>query len=83
MKISLGDIKMILDAITEHDGLQRTILGTYTNGDARSLLDAINGELLSPEDRLLIEDRIRKIKKRNKKNGKKKKKNKFNIDIDD
>ena len=83
MKISLGDIKMILDAITEHEGLQRTILGTYTNGDARSLLDAINGELLSPEDRLLIEDRIRKIKKRTKKNGKKKKKNKFNIDIDD
>lgn len=63
-----------LAKLAKNKKVQKIVLGTYTNGKPRSLVDAVNNELLSPEDRLLIEERIEEIRK--KKKGKKKSKKK-------
>lgn len=60
-------------AVSENDDIKKTILGTYSDGTPRSLVDAYQGEILSPEDRLLIEERMKEIRKKKKKKNKKKK----------
>ncbi|HAU84843.1 MAG TPA: hypothetical protein DCW90_04890 [Lachnospiraceae bacterium] len=60
-----------IKAASENDSIKKMVLGTYTDGTPRSITDAYQGEILSPEDRLLIEKRMKKIRK---KKGKKKKK---------
>ena len=61
-------------AIVEDEGIKGTIFGTYTNGQPRSAIDAFNGEIVSPRDRLVIAKRIEKNKKKKKKKKKKGKK---------
>lgn len=65
--------------------IQKILFGTYTDGKPRSAIDAYHNEILSPKDRLLIEERmeeIRKGKKKGKKKSKKKKKYKWLDDIE-
>lgn len=52
--------------------IMKALVGEYTDGTPRSLIDALNGEILSPKDRLLIEERISMIQKKRKKKKKKK-----------
>lgn len=59
---------------TKDEHIMKSLLGTYSNGDVRSIPDMISGELVSPEDRLLITERMKKIEKKRKKSKKKKRK---------
>lgn len=52
--------------------IQKVFLGTYSDGTARSLPDALDGEIYSPKQR-------GKTIKRNNKRNKKKKRNKFKL----
>ena len=52
--------------------IQKVFLGTYSDGTARSLPDALDGEIYSPKQR-------GKAIKRNNKRNKKKKRNKFKL----
>lgn len=61
--------------IAKDKDAQKIILGKYSNGKPRSVIDAINGEIIDPKDKLLITKRLEDEKK-NKKKKKKKKKNK-------
>lgn len=57
---------------------KKFICGTYSDGTARSITDAINGEIISPKEKEKRKS-IKKIKnksKKKKKNKKKKSKNK-------
>lgn len=62
------------EAIAKDDGLRKSVLGEYTNGEPRSVADAMSGEIISPKDRLAITKRLEKNKKKKKKKNKKKKK---------
>lgn len=55
------------EIIKEDKEAQSILFGRYADGSPRSLADAIYGEVVSPEDRLLIEKRIQKHKKKKKK----------------
>ena len=57
--------------IVTSDAGKKFLCGTYSDGSPRSLADALNGEIRSPEDR---EKMMKKIKKAKKKSKKKKKK---------
>lgn len=82
MKISLDVLlaagKGILTGVEKHisesDDAQKMIFGSYTNGKPRSLADAISGEIIHPEDKLLITQRLeehKKLKEAKEKRGKK------------
>ena len=74
MNIPVETIVSVLNGLGENKKVQKTILGTYSNGKTRSVIDALKGEIISPEDQLLITKRLNKKKKKKKKNKKKKKK---------
>lgn len=77
MKLSVAPIvKEIVDTALSEKG-QKFICGTYSNGRARSVVDAMRDEYISPKDR----ERWDEIKKVKKKKGKKKKK-KVNLSDD-
>lgn len=60
-------VKAVAEKALENETVRGTLLGTYTNGKPRSVIDAVNGEIYSPEDQLLITKRIEKHKKKKKK----------------
>lgn len=64
-----------------NDQLQKMIFGTYTDGEARSAIDAYHNEMLSPKDRLLIEERMEQIRKKKEKKKKKKRKKRKSYDF--
>lgn len=53
--------------ISENKDLQKVLFGTYSNGKPRSLADAISGEVIHPDDKLLITKRLEKHEKKKKK----------------
>jgi hypothetical protein len=58
--------------LAENDSVKKMVLGTYSDGSARSIPDALNDEFVSPKEKKKIlygDDKKRK----NKKNKKKKK----------
>lgn len=55
------------EIVKEDKEVQSLLFGRYADGSPRSLADAIDGEVVSPEDKLLIEKRIKKHKKKKKK----------------
>lgn len=67
-----------LAGIATDEDLRRTIFGEYSNGEPRSLPDAINGEYISPADRhkIMYGKKAKKKKKHNKKKKHHKKKGK-------
>ena len=73
-KIPIDTIISIAKEIGGNKKFQKTVFGTYSNGRPRSAIDAIKGEVISPEDQLLITRKLQKKKKKNK--NKKKKKHK-------
>lgn len=60
---------VVVDVIAS-EKVKKTLFGTYSNGKARNLSDAIHQEVISPEERLLITKRLKKNKKKKKKNKK-------------
>lgn len=68
----IGIAASLLKEATKDERLMKTVLGTYSNGDPRSLPDMLSGELVSPEDRLLITERMKNLDKKKKKKRKKK-----------
>lgn len=74
-------LDVVINLLTSENS-QKFLCGTYSNGDTRSLADAIQGEFISPEDRAKWEKKKKDKKdgsgKKNKK-GKKKTKDKVNI----
>ena len=67
-------IKQAGRVIVEDENVKGTIFGTYTNGKPRSMIDALNGEVIHPRDKLIIAKRIEKNEKKKKKKKKKGKK---------
>lgn len=67
-------IKEVGKQVGENKEIQKILFGTYTDGQPRSLSDAIDGEIISPEDRLAITKRLKKNEKKKKKKEKKGKK---------
>lgn len=63
--------------------VQKTILGTYSDGKTRSVADAIEGEFLSPKQKAkLLHVNEGKKNKKGKKKGKKKSKKRLEDRID-
>lgn len=65
--IGLKEVGTAAIAILSNTVVQKMLLGTYSDGETRSLPDALNGEVLSP-----------KSKEKYKKKKDKKKDNKYN-----
>lgn len=82
LKVVGGVVTGGVKELAEHDGVQKMIFGTYTNGDTRSVVDAVQGEVFSPEDRLAIARRLEKHEKKKKKKQEKGKKY-AEIDLDE
>ncbi len=85
MGISMKDIVKVGSDVVKEAGknpvIQKALFGTYTNGEPRNLADAMNGEIIHPEDRLRITKRLKKNEK--KKEKRKKKGEKYaKIDLD-
>lgn len=72
-------VKTGVDTFVKSPKLQKTVLGTYSNGKPRSIVDACRNEVVSPDDKLMITKRLEKSKK---KKTKKKKKNASYAKID-
>lgn len=72
-------VKTVLSVATDK-GVQKALLGVYSDGTPRSFTDCLNGEILSPKDKEKYLYKKSK-KKKNKKKGKKKKKNKPKIKL--
>ena len=77
MGIPVETIVSIAKELGGNKKIQKTIFGTYSNGRPRSAIDAVKGEVISPEDQLLI---TKRLQKKNKKKKKKKKHKKNKID---
>lgn len=54
-------------AIVENESIRKMLCGTYSDGTARNIPDAINGEIYSPQQKNNLEKRIAKRKKKKKK----------------
>lgn len=67
-------LKQAGKCVEENKDIQKMLFGTYSNGKPRSFVDAISGEIVSPEDKLAITKRLRKNEKKKKKRNKKGKK---------
>lgn len=61
--------KEVVDVITNEE-LRTVILGTYSNGEIRSVSDAISGEFISPKEKKRILYGSRSKKKKSKKHPK-------------
>lgn len=82
VETGVGIASTAMDIISKDKSLQKTLFGTYTNGKPRSVADAFHGEIIHPQDRLLIDKRIQKNKKKKKKKESEGKKY-GKIDLDD
>lgn len=85
MGLSMKDIISVGSNVVKEAGnspeIKKALFGTYTNGEPRNLADAMNGEIIHPEDRLRITKRLKKNEK--KKEKRKKKGEKYaKIDLD-
>lgn len=69
-KVKYDQIASVVVDVLASDKMKKTLFGTYSNGKARNLTDAIHREVVSPEDKLLITKRLKKNKKKKKKNKK-------------
>lgn len=65
-KFTVTQAASLVKSLAEDKNVRRIVFGTYSDGSTRSLSDAINGEILSPKDKV-------KYKKKKKKSKKKKK----------
>lgn len=63
--------------VASDEKIKKMIFGTYSNGKSRSILDSLDGEILSPKDREKY--LYKKDKKHKKKKKKKVKKAKIRI----
>lgn len=63
--------KSVEKHLSENEDLQKTLFGTYSNGEPRSFTDAIFGEVVHPKDKLAITKRLKKHDKKKKKRKKK------------
>lgn len=73
----IGDVLgEIIHQVGKDESIKKTILGTYSDGTPRSVVDAYRDELLSPEDRTMMEERMKEIRKNRKKRAKQKNKKK-------
>lgn len=70
MKIPIGSIISTTVDVLSSEKMRKTLFGTYSNGKSRNLTDALNHEVVSPEDKLKITKRLKKNKKKKKKNKK-------------
>lgn len=66
-KAIISGVIEIGKALSGNDDVKSFICGTYSDGTARSLPDAISGELLSPKQKKKLQDKKSKKKKKNKK----------------
>lgn len=71
-KIVIDTIVGITDGLLGSEKVQKFLCGHYSDGSPRSLPDALNDELYSPQQK---KNKNKNDKKKNKKNKKKKKKN--------
>lgn len=64
-KLRVGKIISTVADVASNKGIQKMVLGEYTDGSPRSILDAIDGEILSPKDRkkYVIPEKKKKKKK--------------------
>ncbi len=58
------------EQVVKSNAFQKMLCGTYSNGEARSIPDALNGEIYSPEERAKKDKKKNKNKKGKKKNNK-------------
>jgi len=58
-----GALITLAGEITDNKKLKKSILGTYSDGSTRSVVDAVTGEYLSSSSK----EKIKKKKKKNKK----------------
>lgn len=65
LKNGLKLIESIINLMT-NETIQKSIFGQYSDGNTRSIMDSLNGEVLSPKQK------ARKLYKKKKKAGKKK-----------
>jgi hypothetical protein len=65
LKNGLKLIESIINLMT-NETIQKSIFGQYSDGNTRSIMDSLNGEVLSPKQK------AKKIYKKKKKVGKKK-----------
>jgi hypothetical protein len=49
-KLAVSGLMQLID-LCSTDKVQKMLFGTYSNGKARSMVDAINDEVLSPKQR--------------------------------
>ena len=70
-KVPITSVVSVVTGALTDKGVQRALLGVYSDGTPRSLIDCVNGEILSPKDK------EKYIYKKNKKKKKKKNKIKF------
>ena len=64
-------VSEIIKLVTDQ-GVQKAILGEYSDGTTRSFMDCLDGEIISPKDRhkLLMKDQKKGKKKKSKKSKK-------------
>ena len=75
-KIIVDTIVSVTDGLLGSEKVQKFLCGQYSDGTPRSLPDALNDELYSPEQKKIKnrnEEHKKKKKKKKKKNKKKKK----------
>lgn len=75
-KTVIDTIVSVITSLGSNDKFKGFICGTYSDGEPRSIPDAINNEILSPKQKKKIMEADSKKKKK-----KKKKKNKDKIKI--
>lgn len=73
--------KTLIHEFSKSKALQRTLLGSYSDGEPRSVVDALTGETMSPKSKHNMELRIKEnAKKKKKKKKKGQKYAKINLD---
>lgn len=72
-KIPIATILSTVTEVAKNKTIKKCIFGEYADGSPRSLMDALDGEILSPKERKVY------MCKEKKGNKKKKKKNKMNF----
>lgn len=60
-----------LGEVAKSKSVQKAVLGTYSDGNPRSVADALEGEIYSPKQKAKFDEKVKKKKKKVKKNRKK------------
>ena len=77
-KVPIATLVEMAVSVATDKGVQKALFGVYSDNTPRSLVDCINGEILSPRDK---EKYLRKKKNKDKKGKKNKKKKKNKIKL--